>query len=143
MGRLSLAVDVPPVTLANVAAVDAALLADATVTLQPGVHYFHCDWSLDELISLYLADSAPDEFSLQHGDVWLEIHGARGTLHMNRLSRADYVFRAALAQGASLGAGAASALDIDETFDVGDALLSVVRDGLVISMDAEHVQGVA
>ena len=60
----------------------------------PNVHYLHLDWSLDELLGVYLADSAPDEFALRHEDVWLEVRGLRGTLEMHRLAMDDFLERA-------------------------------------------------
>jgi Putative DNA-binding domain len=60
----------------------------------PHVHYLHLDWSLDELIGVYLADCAPDKFALRHEDVWLEIRGLRGTLEMDRLAMGDFLRRA-------------------------------------------------
>ena len=60
----------------------------------PNVHYLHLDWSLDELLGVYLADSAPDEFALRHDDVWLEVRGLRGTLEMHRLAMDDFLERA-------------------------------------------------
>jgi hypothetical protein len=50
----------------------------------PNVHYLHLDWSLDELIAVYLTDRAPEHFVLRQEDVWLEIRGLRGTLEMHR-----------------------------------------------------------
>jgi putative DNA-binding protein len=61
----------------------------------PNVHYLHLDWSLDELIGVYLADSAPDAFALRQEDVWLELRGLRGTLEMHRLTMDDFLGRAA------------------------------------------------
>jgi hypothetical protein len=52
----------------------------------PNVHYLHLDWSLDELIGVYLTDSAPDAFALRQEDVWLELRGLRGALEMHRLA---------------------------------------------------------
>jgi hypothetical protein len=143
LGRLALAVDVPAVTLVDTSAIDAAALVGATVALQPGVHYMHADWAIDELISLYLADDAPDQFSLQPGDRWLELRGSRGELRMNRLGHAEFVFRSTLATGISLGAAAVSALDVDETLQAGHALLGIFRDGLVITIDVRHMDGAA
>lgn len=60
----------------------------------PNVHYLHLDWSLDELIGVYLADSAPDAFALRQEDVWLELRGLRGTLEMPRLAMEDFRDRA-------------------------------------------------
>jgi hypothetical protein len=59
----------------------------------PHVHYLHLDWSLDELIGVYLSDSVPDHFSLRHEDVWLEIRGLRGLLDMHRLTLDDFLRR--------------------------------------------------
>jgi hypothetical protein len=134
LGRLSLAVDARPVAVSDLSTVDGAALADANVVLQPGVHYMHADCAIDELMSLYLADNAPDRFSLQAGDFWLELRGVRGELRMNRLTRAEFVFRSSLAEGTSFGAAAVLALEIDEAFDAGAATLSILRDGLVIEM---------
>ena len=60
----------------------------------PNVHYLHLDWSLDELIGVYLADAAPDAFALRHEDVWLEVRGLRGTLEMHRLTMDDFLRKA-------------------------------------------------
>jgi hypothetical protein len=60
----------------------------------PHVHYLHLEWSLDELIGVYLADSAPEQFALRREDVWLEILGVRGTVEMNRLNVGEFHRRA-------------------------------------------------
>jgi hypothetical protein len=60
----------------------------------PNVHYLHLDWSLDELIGVYLADSAPEAFALRREPVWLEVRGLRGTLEMHRLTVDDFLERA-------------------------------------------------
>jgi hypothetical protein len=60
----------------------------------PHVYHLHLDWSLDELIGVYLSNSAPDQFSLRHEDVWLEIRGLRGTLEIHRLAADDFLRRA-------------------------------------------------
>lgn len=60
----------------------------------PNVHYLHLDWSLDELIGVYLSDTAPDTFPLRQEDVWLEVRGLRGTLEMQRLTMDDFLRRA-------------------------------------------------
>jgi hypothetical protein len=59
------------------------------------VQYLHLDWALDELIGMYLTDSAPDQFALRQEDVWLEIRGLRGELQMNRLIREEFARRVA------------------------------------------------
>jgi len=60
----------------------------------PNVHYLHLDWSVDELIGAYLADSAPEAFALRYETVWLEVRGLRGALEMHRLTMGDFLSRA-------------------------------------------------
>jgi hypothetical protein len=57
----------------------------------PHVHYLHLEWSLDELIGVYLSDAAPDQFALRREDVRLEVRGLRGTLEMHRLTKDDFI----------------------------------------------------
>jgi len=65
------------------------------------VQYVHLEWALDELIGFYLTDTAPDEYALRQEDVWLEIRGLRGELHMDRLTGEEFARRiAAHASGA-------------------------------------------
>jgi hypothetical protein len=142
LSRLSLAIDVPPLAVADFSPVGAAL-GEATLSLQSGVHYTHAEWPIDELMSLYLSDSAPDQFRLEPGDLWLELRGARGTLRMLRLNHAEFTFREALVRGESLADAAISALDIDPAFEAGQALLNLVGDGLVIACDAPEPGGAA
>jgi Putative DNA-binding domain len=134
LSRLALAVGIPALTIHELSRRNAATVGDATVALQPGVHYFHTDWAIDELISLYLSGDAPDQFTLQACGVWLEIRGLRGELSMNRLPHAEFTFRAALAAGKSVSDAALSALEIEAAFDPGAALLHLVRDGLITAV---------
>jgi putative DNA-binding protein len=59
LGRLAIATDDPPVTL-------------------------RLDWSLDELVTFFLSDRAPDAYVLRDEPVWLELRGARGVLSLRR-----------------------------------------------------------
>ena len=52
-----------------------------------GVRYMRAEWAVDDLINLYLAESAPERFELTHETVWLEIRGSRGDIEINRLER--------------------------------------------------------
>ena len=106
--------------------------------MQPGVHYVHAGWNIDTLIRLYLTDSAPDHFTLERGDTWIELRGARGELRINRLTRTNYTFRSALLAGRPLGDAAISALDLDATFDAGHALAALITDGLVTAAEVHH-----
>lgn len=140
LSRLSIAIDVPALTLTDPSRMDAAALAAATIALQPGLHYLQADWAIDALISLYLSDSPPDQFVLEPGDVWLELRGARGELRMNRLTQSTFTFRAALAGGSLLGQSAVSGLEVEHTFDADQALIDLFSEGLIVMIDAQHVQ---
>jgi len=142
LGRLSLAVDVPGPTTGDLTAFDPGALTDSRITLQPGVQLLRAQWAIDELMSLYLTDKAPDQFMLEPGDVWLELRGCRGELWMNRLARADFAFRAALAGGRWLGDAAMSAIEVDSAFDPGLALLHLLDERLVATIEARPAEGV-
>jgi hypothetical protein len=68
-------------------------LALAT-TESANVHYLRLEWALDELMAIFLADRAPERFTLRDEDVWLEIRGLRGEIRMTRLTEHEFVARA-------------------------------------------------
>jgi hypothetical protein len=129
LGRLALAVDAPP--LQTLADCDPARLADARLALQAGTEYVALDWSLDELVRFFLAGEAPDQYELRHEPVWLELRGCRGELSLNRLTKGDYVFRRAVAEGGTLECSAELAAGADESFEPGRAVLALLHGGLV------------
>jgi hypothetical protein len=131
LARVSLAVDLPPVTPSDLHAVGPHELTDARFDLQPGLHYIRLDWALDELVGLYLTDRSPESFALTPGPVFLEVHGSRGELHMTRLGPAAYAFRSTLATGGMLAAAVAAAATIDTAFDPGQALVEMLGRNLI------------
>jgi Putative DNA-binding domain len=135
LGQVSIAVDRPPLPIENLASIDASELPDHRLTLQPGLRYCTAAWPIDELIKQYLSGAAPECYAFDPADVHLEISGARGEFRIERLAEAEFVFRSAVAAGATIGAAAERALDINATFDPGQALLRMVSDGLVIAID--------
>jgi hypothetical protein len=135
LGRLAVSVDLPAVTRTLCAALPPWDLADATVRIQPGAHYLDSAWPLDELMTLYLTDSAPDMMVLAESDVWIEARGSRGALRLSRLTPAEFSFRLALSRGHTIGEAAPRAWQADEAFDPGLALLALVDAGLAISID--------
>jgi hypothetical protein len=141
LGRLSLAVDVPGPKRANLSGFDPGALTEAKIAVQPGAHFLSTQWAVDELMSLYLTDQAPNQFMLEAGDVWLQVRGCRGELRMNRLAHADFAFRAALATGQTLGDAAMSAIEVDAAFDPGLALLTLLDERLVMTIDARRADG--
>jgi putative DNA-binding protein len=137
LGRLALAIDAAP--LQTLAGSDPARLADACVTLQRGTEYVALDWSLDELIRFYLAGDAPNQYALRYEPVWLELRGCRGELWLNRLTKSDYVFRRAVANGSTLGRAAELAFRADEGFEPGTAMLAMRDAGLLSGIT--HAEG--
>jgi hypothetical protein len=137
LGRLAIAVDAAP--LLTLSDGDPARLDDTRLTLQPGTAYVALDWSLDELIRFYLAGDAPNQYELRHEPVWLELRGCRGELWLNRLPKGDYVFRQAVADGATLGHAVEFAVRADEDFEPGAGLLAMLHECLVT--EVAHAEG--
>jgi hypothetical protein len=129
LGWLAVAVDAAP--LRTLADCDSARLAGARLAFQPGTEYLTLDWSLDELIMFYLSGQAPDRYTLRTETVRLELRGCRGELWLNRLTKGDYFFRQAVAQGSALGRAAALATGADDGFEPGRATLALLEAGLV------------
>ena len=69
--------------LAQFALIDWHLGRLAIATADPPI-VLRLDWSLDELMTFFLSDQAPDEYTLRAETVWLELHGARGELSLHR-----------------------------------------------------------
>jgi hypothetical protein len=137
LGRLAIAVDAAP--LHTVTECDPVRLADAHLSLQPGAEYVALDWPLDELIQFYLSGTAPHQYELRNEAVRLELRGSRGELWFTRLTKGDYEFRRAIANGVSLGHAAELAIRVDESVDPGHALLSMLHAGLVTGLT--HADG--
>jgi hypothetical protein len=129
LGQLAIATDVAP--LQTLADCHPARLVDTRLALQPGTEYVALDWSLDELIAFYLSGQAPDHYVLRNETVWLELRGCRGELWLNRLTRGDYVFRQAVADGSTLGRAAQLAVGADDGFEPGRAMLAMLHASLV------------
>ncbi len=129
LGWLAIATDAAP--LQTLADCDPGRLDGARLALQPGTEYVALDWSLDELITFYLSGEAPDRYELRNESVWLELRGCRGELWLNRLTRGDYVFRQAVADGSTLRRAAELAVGADEGFEPGRATLAMLQASLV------------
>ncbi len=134
LGCIAIAVDARPISMDALGAIDPALLPDAVLELQSGLRYLDLEWPVDELVRLYLTDNEPEHFHLESAAACLELRGARGTFHINRLDRATFAFRTAIADGSSVGAAAEHALDANPDFDVGGALAALVGDNLVLGV---------
>src|SRR6266446_1634703 len=78
VGKVAIAVDDPPVSSQEFSAVDPYALPDTVLTLRSGLHYMNASWPVDELMRLYLTETAPDCFEISPAEVWIEVRGARG-----------------------------------------------------------------
>lgn len=133
IGEVAIAVDLPALTLAELAGAGADDLVSLRLTLQPGIRYRHLSWPVDELMRLFLADSAPERYELSPLDVRLEVRGARGSFVFSRIEHADYIFRTGLLAGLPIGQSAERALDACADFDPGRAFSTIVQSGCVVS----------
>lgn len=136
IGHSTIAVAETPVTVDEVSLIDSAALAGCRLSIQNGVVYLQSQWPVDELMRLYLADCAPDHLVFDPCEVFLEVRGSRGEFAITRLEKAEFSFRSRLAQGRTLSASAEHALDVEESFDAGAALLRVIGEGLVVAVTA-------
>lgn len=137
VGRATLAVSREPVSLSALSSVDPLCLPEIRLSLQPGLSYLRADWPADDLLKLFLSESAPESYALDPMRVRLEISGARGTFSLLRLSPSDFEFRRAICAGRSVGEAADRAARCAD-FDAGAALATVFTDGLVTSIGRKN-----
>jgi putative DNA-binding protein len=141
LGRLAVSVDSPPVTVDDLRRMDTHDLAASVVTIQRGTHYAQADWAVDTLISMYLANSSPDSWTLPHEEVHLEARGCRGQFRFARLRASEFAFREALSRGHRLGDAAGYALALDDAFDPGRALLVLLNERLITAIEPQLAGG--
>src|SRR5262249_29709859 len=134
VGQAAIAVQGPSVAGDQLLTIPTDVLPDATLQFQPGVHYLQVSWPIDELMELYLNGGAPDRFLMNAANLGLEVRGARGDLHINRLGAAEFIFRKSLWGARPIGDAAERALGVDDAFDPGQALASVIACRLVTAM---------
>jgi hypothetical protein len=134
VGQVSIAVDHAPLSNADFSTIEASALPDVRLILQPGLRYLHASWPVDELMQLYLTDTAPAQFDLSPADVCIEVRGARGEFQIDRLDVADFTFRKSVSEGGSIGDAADCALDVNPGFDPGRALRALIAEGLIVAI---------
>jgi hypothetical protein len=134
VAQVSIAIDRPAVSWSQVAAMEPHALLASKVSLQPGIRYQRSEWPIDELMTMYLSESAPDTYALHSASRCLEVRGARGELRIDRLDAASFVFRQALLEGQPLGDAAETALDCDQAFDTGQALAALIAAEIVVDV---------
>ena len=134
VAHVSLAVEHRPLTAEEIQAMGADALAEASLSLQSGVHYLQADWAIDELFSAYLADEAPEQFVLGSGPIGLEVRGVRGDFAINRLGPGELTFRSALASAVPIGAAIHEATVVQPAFDAKHALVALIGTGLITAV---------
>ncbi len=139
VGQVSIAVDDSPVSGKEFSIIDADALPETVLMLHSGLHYIDASWPVDELMKLYLMETAPDYFELSPDDVWIEVRGARGEFQLNRLDAASFTFRKSVLEGRSIGDAADCALDINPGFDPGPALAALIAEGLITGIGRDSI----
>jgi hypothetical protein len=132
LGQVAISVDHPALTFEAFSGFEINTLVEMGLTLQSGLRYLHASWPVDDLMKLYLTDTAPTEYRLTPEEVWLEVRGSRGEFQIKRLDTAEFVFRKAILEGQSLGDAAEGALDMNAEFDVSRAFATLISNGQVI-----------
>jgi hypothetical protein len=131
IGAVSIAVEHPALETDALVSRDERVLPDVVLDLQPGLRYLRASWPVDDLMKLYLTNTAPNQFVFETEDVCLQIRGARGAFDIRRIAAGDFVFRHAISSGQSIGDAAERALDATGTFDPGRGLASLLSEGLI------------
>jgi hypothetical protein len=134
LGKVAIAVDEEPVGRQEFSAIDPDDLPDMRLTLQSGLFYLDASWPVDELMKFHLSEAVPDRFEITPDGVRMEVRGARGEFYFNRLEDAPYAFRKSVRNGCSIGDAAECALGINARFDPGEALASLIAEGLVTAV---------
>ena len=128
---MSIAVDQPALGIEEFSRIDADAMPDTALLLQDGLRYLQALWPVDDLMKLYLTDTAPERFELAPGAARIEVRGARGELHITRFDSAEFIFRKSILNRRPIGNAAEQALDVDSAFEPGQALVRLVTAGYV------------
>ena len=134
VGQVAIAVDALSISGDAFSNSAPEMVPSMRLALQPGLRYLKTSWPVDELMKLYLTETAPNQLEFAPADVWIEVRGARGAFQLNRLDTGDFTFRKSVSEGGSIGEAAELALDVDETFDPGQALAALVAAGFVVQV---------
>jgi hypothetical protein len=135
VGHVASAADQQSETLAYLTSIPSNELPDAVLKMQGGLRYFQTSWPVDELIKIYLTDTAPEQLEFEATKVWLEIHGSRGAFELKRLDAGEFEFRKSICGGQRIGNAIEAALRVNADFEPGQALVALIAAGLIVAMD--------
>jgi Putative DNA-binding domain len=138
IGKAAIAVNQSPIDRTAISAIEVDVLMNTSLILQSGLHYLHATWPIDELMSMYLTNTAPDEFKLAPADVWIEVRGARGEFQLDRLAADEFMFRQSILGGHTIADAAERALEVSGTFDPGRSLAAVISEGLITAIQQKN-----
>ena len=141
LGQVAIAIDRPAAARDTFSTLEIDTLMDVRLALQGGLRYLHASWPVDELMKLYLTDTAPSEYRLVSENIWLEVQGARGDFYFSRLDAAEFAFRKALLLGESVGNAAEQALGVNAGFDIGRAFTTLIDSGRVVGATPPERRG--
>ncbi len=134
VGQAVLAVGRPPLPAEVMAGIAPERLPGTALTLQPGLRYLASPWPVDDVLRLFLSESAPESYELLPQDVCLEVYGQRGAFDIKRLDPGVFAFRKALAVGETIGSAAVRAIEAARQFEPGQALAALFAAGYVIAV---------
>ena len=134
LGHAAVSISLPQLAITALGAWPGDRLPDLRLVLQPGAGYLHSSWPVDDLVRVRLDERVPDRLPFSASAVALEVRGARGEFGIGRLDRPEFVFRAALRAGATLGAALEDGLATNPEFDVPAALATLFAAGLVVDI---------
>jgi hypothetical protein len=134
LGHIALAIDRPPLGINVFAAVATNAVPDLVLTLQPGLHYLVAPWPIDDLMKLFLTETAPERYDFEPAEARIEIRGARGEFRIGRLDAGTFAFRNAISRRECIGDAAERAFQADTTFDPGRSLAMLVDEHLVTAI---------
>jgi hypothetical protein len=130
VGKVAVEIDEQCLSGEDLSQIDKVALPDLVLRMQTGACYLEGVWPVDDLLKLYLTETAPDQYALEPSGVWMEVRGARGEFHINRLDPSEFIFRKSISDGSSIGAAAECALEADSSFDPCRALAQLINAGL-------------
>jgi hypothetical protein len=121
-----------PASLAGIAAADAPRLLFA---LDPSLGFLASPWPVDRIWRLNRAEAVGDDsVDVSAGGVHLEVSRRGQEVVFRALDAATFAFRQSLADGATLEAATAAALDSDAHFDLGGAVADLFHDDIVVAV---------
>ena len=121
-----------PASLAGIAAADAPRLLFG---LDPSLGFLASPWPVDRIWRLNRAGAVGDDVvDVAAGGVHLEVSRRDQEVVFRTLDAATFAFRRSIADGATLEAATAAALDSDAHFDLGAAVADLFRDDIVVAV---------